>query len=101
VKDGLEATLAADSASLESLRNGVELTHEAAEHGILARRPHEINPGGEKFDPHPHQAMQHACRRQGAKTPVRINVLQKATSLHRPVIRPAAGTVAKPRDPQA
>ena len=50
VKDGLEATLAADSASLESLKNGVELTLKQLSTVFGKAGLKEIDPGGEKFD---------------------------------------------------
>src|SRR5882672_8273914 len=57
VKDGLEATLAADSASLGSLKNGVELTLKQLSTVFGKAGLKEIDPGGEKFDPHRHQAI--------------------------------------------
>jgi molecular chaperone GrpE len=99
VKDGLEATLAADSASLEALKNGVELTLKQLNTVFGKAGLTEINPAGEKFDPHRHQAISMLPSEKEPNTV--INVLQKGYSLHDRVIRPALVTVAKPRDPQA
>ena len=99
VKDGLEATLAADSASLEALKNGVELTLKQLSTVFGKAGLKEINPGGEKFDPHQHQAISMLPSEKEPNTV--INVLQKGYSLHDRVIRPALVTVAKPKDTQA
>jgi molecular chaperone GrpE len=99
VKDGLEATLAADTASLESLKNGVELTLKQLSSVFAKAGLKEINPGGEKFDPHRHQAISMLPSDKEPNTV--INVLQKGYSLHDRVIRPALVTVAKAKDPQA
>jgi len=99
VKDGLEATLAADSASLESLKSGVELTLKQLNTVFGKAGLKEINPVGEKFDPHQHQAI---SMLPSEKEPnAVINVLQKGYCLHDRVIRPALVTVAKPKEPQA
>ena len=59
----------------------------------------EINPAGEKFDPHQHQAISMLPSEKEPNTV--INVLQKGYSLHERVIRPALVTVAKAKDAQA
>src|SRR5499427_3683823 len=99
VKDGLEATLAADSASLESLRNGVELTLKQLSTVFGKAGLKEITPAGEKFDPHRHQAISMLPSEKEPNTV--INVLQKGYSLHDRVIRPALVTVAKAKVSQA
>lgn len=99
VKDGLEATLAAESASLESLKNGVELTLKQLNTVFGKAGLREISPAGEKFDPHQHQAISMLPSEKEPNTV--INVLQKGYSLHERVIRPALVTVAKPKDTQA
>jgi molecular chaperone GrpE len=99
VKDGLEATLAADSASLESLKNGVELTLKQLSTVFGKAGLKEISPAGEKFDPHRHQAISMLPSEKEPNTV--INVLQKGYSLHDRVIRPALVTVAKAKDSQA
>ena len=99
VRDSLEATLAADSATLETLRSGVELTLKQLNAAFDKTNLKEINPVGEKFDPHRHQAISMLPSEKEPNTV--INVLQKGYSLHDRVIRPALVTVAKPKDDQA
>jgi molecular chaperone GrpE len=99
VKDSLEATLAADSAALETLRSGVELTLKQLNAVFAKANLSEINPIGERFDPHQHQAISMLPSEKEPNTV--INVLQKGYRLHDRVIRPALVTVAKPKDDQA
>jgi molecular chaperone GrpE len=53
----------------------------------------EINPIGEKFDPHRHQAMTTVESEKPANTVV--HVLQKGYQLHDRILRPALVTVSK------
>ena len=99
VKDSLEATLAAESAALETLRSGVDLTLKQLNTVFAKANLKEINPIGEKFDPHRHQAISMLPSDKEPNTI--INVLQKGYSLHDRVIRPALVTVAKPKGDQA
>src|SRR6058998_3458089 len=99
VKDSLEATLAADSAALETLKSGVDLTLKQFSAVFEKANLKEINPIGEKFDPHRHQAISTLPSEKEPNTV--LNVLQKGYSLHDRVIRPALVTVAKPKDDQA
>jgi molecular chaperone GrpE len=96
VRDSLEATLAADSAAIEVLRSGVELTLKQLNAVFDKASLKEINPVGLKFDPHQHQAISMLPSEKDQNTV--INVLQKGYSLHDRVIRPALVTVAKARD---
>src|ERR1700752_1742073 len=57
VKDSLEAAIASEKASVESMRSGIELTLKQLA-GVFERYTlAEINPLGQKFDPHRHQAI--------------------------------------------
>ncbi|HSD43408.1 MAG TPA: nucleotide exchange factor GrpE [Burkholderiales bacterium] len=96
VKDSLEAALAAESANVENMRGGVELTLRQLESAFEKQQLREINPVGEKFDPHRHQAISTLPSDKEPNTV--INVLQKGYSLSDRVIRPALVTVAKPKD---
>jgi len=96
VKDSLEAALAADTGSVESLKSGVELTLRQLEGVFEKQSLQEINPVGQKFDPHRHQAISMLPSDKEPNTV--INVLQKGYALHDRVIRPALVTVAKPKD---
>jgi molecular chaperone GrpE len=93
VKDSLEAALAADSAAVDSLRSGVELTLRQLESVFERQSLAEINPVGEKFDPHQHQAISMLPSDKEPNTV--INVLQKGYRLHDRVVRPALVTVAQ------
>lgn len=95
VKDSLEAALAAESAPTESLRAGVELTLRQLTSVFEKSNLTEINPLGEKFDPHRHQALSTA--ESDAEPNTVVQVLQKGYLLHLRVIRPALVIVAKPK----
>ena len=95
--DSLEAALATRRDAPQALRDGVELTLQAAagrrfEKANLA----EIAPAaGERFDPHRHQAI--ARSKPDAEPNTVVSVLQKGYLLHDRVLRPALVTVAKAR----
>ena len=96
VKDSLEAALGTDSASLEDIRAGVELTLKQL--SAVFERFHigEINPVGEKFDPHRHQAMS-MVEAEAAPNTV-VGVMQKGYQLNDRILRPALVMVAKAKD---
>jgi len=95
VKDSLEAALAAENASVESMRSGAELTLKQLA-GVFERfNLTEISPAGQKFDPHRHQAV--SAVEADAEPNTVVQVLQKGYLLHDRVIRPALVLVAKPR----
>jgi molecular chaperone GrpE len=94
VHDSLEAALAADNTSIETLRQGVDLTLRQLDTAFEKFAVKEINPIGEKFDPHKHQAMTTVVSDKAPNTVV--HVLQKGYQLHDRVLRPALVTVAKP-----
>jgi molecular chaperone GrpE len=96
VKDSLEATIAADNATLEALKSGVELTLKQLSTVFEKANLKEINPEGEKFDPHRHQAISMLPSDKEPNTV--INVLQKGYLLHDRVVRPALVTVATARN---
>ena len=93
VKDSLEAALAAESPSVESLRTGTEVTLKQLIAAFEKSGLNEINPVGEKFDPHFHQAISMVDSEQEANTIV--TVLQKGYLLSDRVLRPALVMVAK------
>jgi molecular chaperone GrpE len=96
VKDSLEATLAAENATLEVLKSGVELTLKQLASVFEKANVKEVNPVGDKFDPHRHQAISMLPSDKEPNTV--INVLQKGYLLNDRVIRPALVTVAKAKD---
>jgi molecular chaperone GrpE len=94
VKDSLEAALAVDeSASLESVKSGVELTLKQLAGVFEKNSVREINPMGERFDPHAHQAIGMVEGEGEANTVA--NVLQKGYALNERIIRPALVMVSK------
>lgn len=93
VKDSLEAALATENATLESLRQGVELTLKQLISAFQGANVTEVSPLGEKFDPNKHQAIS-AIEADGEPNTV-INVLQKGYLLNERVMRPALVVVSK------
>jgi molecular chaperone GrpE len=96
VKDSLEAALAAETPSVENMKDGVELTLKQLVAAFGKFSLHEIDPLGEKFDPHQHQAIQVIESDQPANTVV--TVLQKGYRLNERTLRPALVMVAKGKD---
>lgn len=96
VKDSLEAALAAGSPSVENLKDGVELTLKQLAAAFAKFNLVDIDPLGEKFDPHQHQAIQVVESDQPANTVV--TVLQKGYRLNERTLRPALVMVAKGKD---
>lgn len=96
VKDSLEAALMVDTPSVENMKDGVDLTLKQLNSVFNKFSLAEINPMGEKFDPHQHQAIGMLDSDQPANTVV--NVLQKGYRLHERTIRPALVMVAKARE---
>lgn len=92
VKDSLEQALAVD-ATPEQLRAGVELTLKQLASAFARAQVAEVDPQGEKFDPHRHQAVQMVPSDQPAHTVVQV--VQKGYLLHDRVLRPAMVTVAR------
>lgn len=95
VKDSLEAALANENQSAEALKSGVELTLRQLISAFEKSKLEEINPLGEKFDPHKHQAISQIDGPEGTESNTVLNVLQKGYVLHERVIRPALVVVAK------
>ena len=94
VKDSLEAALGAtENATVENYKSGVELTLKQLVSAFEKSGLAEINPVGEKFDPHRHQAIGMVESDQEPNTVV--NVLQKGYVIGDRVLRPALVMVAK------
>jgi molecular chaperone GrpE len=96
VKDSLEAALGIETASVESFRSGTELTLRQLVSAFEKSALTEVNPIGEKFDPHRHQAISVVESEQEPNTVV--TVLQKGYLLADRVLRPALVIVAKGSD---
>ena len=93
VKDSLEAALAVQEQTVESFRSGVDLTLKQLNSAFEKNALLEINPLGEKFDPHKHQAIGMVDSDQEANTVV--TVLQKGYLIADRTLRPALVMVAK------
>lgn len=93
VKDSLEAALAADTPSVESMKSGTELTLKQLVAAFEKSNLTEINPQGQKFDPHFHQAISMIESEQEPNTVV--TVLQKGYQISDRVLRPALVMVSK------
>ncbi len=96
VMDSLEAALAVDNANVENFKNGIELTQKQLINVFDKFNIKTIDPKGEKFDPHQHQAM---CTVDSELAPnTVVQVMQKGYKLHDRVIRPALVSVSKAQD---
>ena len=96
IRDSLEAALAIENVTLDSLKSGIELTLRQLNAVFEKTNLKEINPVNEKFDPHKHQAMT-LVPHAGEANQV-VQVMQKGYLLHDRVIRPALVTVSKALD---
>ena len=96
VMDSLEAALAVENATVENFKNGMELTQKQLNAVFEKFNIKVINPQGEKFDPHHHQAM---CTVDSEIEPNKVvQVMQKGYLLHDRVIRPALVSVSKAKE---
>jgi len=96
VKDSLEAGLAVKTATVESFKSGMELTLKQLSSVFEKFNIKEINPVGDKFDAHKHQAIGMLDSDQEPNTVV--SVMQKGYALHDRVLRPALVMVAKAKE---
>ncbi|WP_293005290.1 nucleotide exchange factor GrpE [Nitrosomonas sp.] len=93
VMDSLEAALAVENASVENFKNGIDLTQKQLISVFEKFNIKVIDPAGEKFDPHQHQAM---CIVDSDSAPnTVVQVMQKGYKLHDRIIRPALVSVSK------
>jgi len=93
VRDSLEAALAAPNVTMESLKTGVELTLKQLAAVFEKFSIAEINPVGEKFDPHRHQAISTVESKQPPNTVVQV--VQKGYELNDRLLRAAKVLVAR------
>lgn len=93
VKDSLEAGLAVETATVESFKSGMELTLKQLTSVFEKFNIVEINPVGEKLDPHKHQAISMIPSELPANTVV--SVMQKGYTLNDRVLRPALVLVSQ------
>jgi len=92
VIDALEQSLTAENVTAETLRAGSELTLKNLRSAFSRANVQEIDPAGQKFDPHRHQAIQMVQSDAPANTVV--TVYQKGYALNDRILRPAMVTVS-------
>jgi molecular chaperone GrpE len=94
VVDSLEKALEVQTASVEQMREGVQITLRQLKSAFEKNRLAEINPVGQKFDPHRHQAISMVAA-EGVQPNHVVSVLQKGWMISERVLRPALVTVAQ------
>lgn len=93
VKDSLEMALKVEAPTLQSLKEGVDMTLKQLSAAFEKNRLVEVAPqAGEKLDPMKHQAISMVDADQEANTIV--SVLQKGYMIAERLLRPALVTVA-------
>lgn len=94
VKDSLEMALKVETPSVESLKEGVDMTLKQLVSAFEKNRLLEVNPqAGDKLDPMKHQAISMVPSDQEANTIV--SVLQKGYTIADRLLRPALVTVSQ------
>ena len=96
VRDSLEMALKVETPTVESIKEGVEMTLKQLTAAFEKNRLVEVMPQpGEKLDPMKHQAVAVVPSDQEANTVV--NVLQKGYMIADRLLRPAIVTAAQPK----
>jgi molecular chaperone GrpE len=96
VRDSLEMALKVEAPTVESIKEGVEMTLKQLTAAFEKNRLIEIMPQpGDKLDPMKHQAVAVVPSDQEANTVV--NVLQKGYMIADRLLRPAIVTAAQPK----
>ncbi|MGL6072279.1 nucleotide exchange factor GrpE [Craterilacuibacter sp.] len=93
VKDSLEMAVQDQSGQFENIKFGVDLTLKQLVAAFEKSQISEINPLGQKLDPHQHAAM--SLEESDAEAGTVIRVLQKGYMVAERVLRPAMVVVAK------
>jgi molecular chaperone GrpE len=89
-----QAAADAKNASLESFREGVDLTMNMFVQMLEKQGLVQLDPQGEKFDPEQHQAIS-MVEDKKAKSNTVVEVMQKGFMLNDRLVRPAMVVVAK------
>lgn len=84
----------AENATLDSIREGLELTMSMFVQVLQKNGLEQIDPLGDKFDPERHQAIS-MTEADNAESNTVIEVMQKGFSLNDRLVRPAMVVVAK------
>jgi len=96
VKDSLEMALKVETPSVESLKEGVEMTLKQLTSAFERNKLLEVVPAaGDKLDPNRHQAVAMVPAEQEANTVVAV--LQKGYTIADRLLRPAIVTAAQPK----
>jgi molecular chaperone GrpE len=96
VKDSLEMALKVETPTVESIKEGVEMTLKQLTAAFERNKLVEVMPQpGDKLDPNKHQAVAVVPSDQEANTVV--NVLQKGYTIADRLLRPAIVTAAQPK----
>ena len=96
VKDSMDAALKVENPSVDSYKQGVELTARQLTSVFEKFSIVELDPVGQKFDPTKHQSIAAVPSDQEPNTVVAV--MQKGYALHERVLRPALVTVAKAKE---
>ncbi len=89
-----QSAAAADNATLESIREGSEMTMKMFLQVLEKQGLEQIDPLGEQFDPERHQAIS-MIEAEDAQSNTVIEVMQKGFALNDRLVRPAMVVVAK------
>ena len=93
VQDSLEKALQDNSGDVQALREGVKLTFKQLTAALEKSGVVELNPKGEKFDPHFHQAI--SMVPSELESGLVVEVLQKGFKIADRVLRPALVIVSQ------
>jgi molecular chaperone GrpE len=100
VLDDFERALGAETDNLEAYRTGVELILKSLHEFLVAAGVERIDPHGEPFDPHLHQAVDHSETDEVPEHHV-ASVFQPGYSHGGKLLRPAMVAVARPPEATA
>ena len=89
-----QAAASADNATLESIREGTQLTMNMLVQVLEKNGLEQIDPVGDKFDPEKHQAIS-MTEAEGVESNTVVEVMQKGFALNERLVRPAMVVVSK------
>jgi molecular chaperone GrpE len=96
VMDSLQAGMSVQTENIESFKSGMELTLKQLSSVFDKFNIKEINPVGEKLDPHKHQAIGMVESEQEPN--IVVSVMQRGYTLNDRVMRPALVMVSKAKE---
>lgn len=96
VVDSLEKALGSAEGASDALREGIALTLRQLRTALERSRMVEIDPVGQRFDPHRHQAISMVPASEAVPAHHVVAVLQKGWLIGERVLRPALVSVAQP-----